>query len=196
MILSIIQRSIPMNTSDLRVQKTQKALVDALLISLSEKPFEDITVKSICDIALVRRATFYTHFADKYELFAFSVSYIYKSFPSYTFLNYPNRTKEMYIHLIKDVVDFLTGHEQLFDSIIDSNLSALMMSIISSEISKDLESTIITDMENTGMGDIHPNLALQFYISGIFGAFTAWAKSNYSTSKEEFIAQLSALILA
>ncbi len=59
--------------TDLRVIKTHKALTDAFWQLLSEKKFEDISVNELCDRAIVRRATFYKHFADKYEFFAFLI---------------------------------------------------------------------------------------------------------------------------
>ena len=54
---------------DLRIQKTYQSLIGAFLQLLKEKPFETITVHEICDMAMVRRATFYKHFGDKYEFF-------------------------------------------------------------------------------------------------------------------------------
>ena len=58
---------------DLRIRKTYKALKDTFLELLSEKKFEDITVNELCERAMVRRATFYKHFADKYDFFAFFI---------------------------------------------------------------------------------------------------------------------------
>lgn len=40
---------------------------------MEEMPFEDIKVKELCDRAMIRKSTFYKHFADKYELLAFIV---------------------------------------------------------------------------------------------------------------------------
>lgn len=52
---------------DLRVQKTERALLGALDTLLRERPFEAITVSDLCDAAMVRRQTFYRHFGDKYQ---------------------------------------------------------------------------------------------------------------------------------
>ena len=57
---------------DLRIQKTYQALHNAFTILLEEKNFEEITVNELCDAAMIRRTTFYKHFADKYEYFQFT----------------------------------------------------------------------------------------------------------------------------
>ena len=56
------------NKTDLRIQRTQKAIVDAFYELLDEKSFGSITVIDICNRALINRGTFYTHFEDKYQL--------------------------------------------------------------------------------------------------------------------------------
>ena len=53
---------------DLRVRRTRKLLWEALMAELSERPFEQITVREICERAMVHRTTFYKHYEDKYAL--------------------------------------------------------------------------------------------------------------------------------
>ena len=53
---------------DRRVQKTRKALHDALISLLLENNYDSITVQQVLDRANVGRSTFYTHFQDKDEL--------------------------------------------------------------------------------------------------------------------------------
>ena len=48
--------------------RTSKAITNALISLLKEKPFEKITVQDILDRTPVTRATFYSHFHDKYEI--------------------------------------------------------------------------------------------------------------------------------
>ncbi|MGH2515597.1 MAG: TetR/AcrR family transcriptional regulator C-terminal domain-containing protein [Ktedonobacterales bacterium] len=54
--------------TDLRVRRTHKLLWDALMAELAERSFEEITVKDICERAMVHRTTFYKHYVDKYAL--------------------------------------------------------------------------------------------------------------------------------
>lgn len=53
---------------DLRIIKTNRALLNAILTLLGRRNFGNITVNEICEEALVSRATFYSHFNDKYDL--------------------------------------------------------------------------------------------------------------------------------
>jgi AcrR family transcriptional regulator len=55
-------------TEDLRVRRTRKLLMQAMLALTSEKGFSALTVQDIADRAMVNRATFYRHYLDKYDL--------------------------------------------------------------------------------------------------------------------------------
>ncbi|MBE2222149.1 MAG: TetR/AcrR family transcriptional regulator [Anaerolineae bacterium] len=58
---------------DLRILRTRKMLVQAFMDLLREKDLQAITVSDIAERAMVNRATFYAHFTDKYDLFAYMV---------------------------------------------------------------------------------------------------------------------------
>lgn len=62
--------------SDLRVRKTYDALMRAFEELLSGKTFDDITVNELCETALIRRPTFYSHFEDKYDFLRFYLNEI------------------------------------------------------------------------------------------------------------------------
>ncbi|MDO4964440.1 MAG: TetR/AcrR family transcriptional regulator, partial [Streptococcus gallolyticus] len=57
-----------MKFTDIRYLRTEKLIFDAFAKLLSEKPYEKITVQDIADEAMINRATFYAHYADKDEL--------------------------------------------------------------------------------------------------------------------------------
>jgi AcrR family transcriptional regulator len=56
-------------TSDRRTRRTRGRLNSAMVELITEKRFDDITVQNVIDRADVGRATFYTHFRDKEDLF-------------------------------------------------------------------------------------------------------------------------------
>ncbi len=49
-------------------ERTHKAICNALVELLKDKPFEKITVQNILEAPPVTRTTFYKHFRDKYEI--------------------------------------------------------------------------------------------------------------------------------
>lgn len=53
---------------DRRIPKTQEALKNAVIELMSEKNFDDITIKDLSDRANVSRGTIYLHYLDKYDL--------------------------------------------------------------------------------------------------------------------------------
>lgn len=54
--------------TDARVRYTRMRIREAFLQCLREKPVSRITVKELCEIAEINRATFYTHYADPFDL--------------------------------------------------------------------------------------------------------------------------------
>jgi len=67
----------PEEQGDLRVRRTHKLLWEALMAELALRPFEEITVKEICERAMVHRTTFYKHYEDKYALLEQGIRQMY-----------------------------------------------------------------------------------------------------------------------
>ena len=67
----------PEEQADLRVRRTHKLLWEALMAELSQRSFEQITVKEICERAMVHRTTFYKHYEDKYALLEQGIRQMY-----------------------------------------------------------------------------------------------------------------------
>lgn len=55
-------------TVDRRIQKTKKALTEALINLILDKGYEEVTVQDIIDKANVGRSTFYIHYESKEQL--------------------------------------------------------------------------------------------------------------------------------
>ena len=56
------------NSTDPRALRTQSLLREALMKTVVDKPFRDLTISDITKSAGVNRATFYLHYEDKYDL--------------------------------------------------------------------------------------------------------------------------------
>ena len=53
---------------DLRIEKTRRSIASAFLELRAQKPLEKITVKELCQKALINKSTFYDHYDDLYAL--------------------------------------------------------------------------------------------------------------------------------
>lgn len=53
---------------DLRVKKTKRAILQALLELVKEDSFSRISIRDLCERAEINRGTFYLHYQDKFDL--------------------------------------------------------------------------------------------------------------------------------
>ncbi|MBP3330201.1 MAG: TetR/AcrR family transcriptional regulator [Clostridia bacterium] len=95
---------------DKRILKTKKNLKNTLLELLDEKSFEQVTVKEICERSATSRITFYTHFADKYELLdSIFQEYIASARNEYAELNKKNNPEnnpiQNYCNLLESILN-------------------------------------------------------------------------------------------
>ncbi|MHC5226705.1 TetR/AcrR family transcriptional regulator [Enterococcus sp. LJL99] len=55
--------------TDLRIQRTNKMILEAFFKLVEEKGYDSVTIQDIADEAMINRATFYAHFKDKQDLY-------------------------------------------------------------------------------------------------------------------------------
>ena len=63
-----LQSDSTAETTDPRILRSRRMLMDALAKLLSQKEFDDISIQEIADEATLNRATFYLHYPDKNAL--------------------------------------------------------------------------------------------------------------------------------
>ncbi|WP_311406812.1 TetR/AcrR family transcriptional regulator, partial [Liquorilactobacillus uvarum] len=84
-------------TTDIRVKKTRRTIIQTFLNLLGKMPFKKITVAKIYTEAEIAKSTFYDHFKDKYDLldqiiqslsedFAFEIKQKFSEFNTETIL--------------------------------------------------------------------------------------------------------------
>ena len=123
---------------DLRIEKTYLALHLAFTSLLEEKLFENITVHELCEKAMIRRATFYKHFADKYEYFSFYLQEISRDFQSKLSFEHDYDLSTYFVHMTNHLFDFIEENDSLVRHIADSNLLHVLFNLLSEQIKNDL----------------------------------------------------------
>lgn len=64
-----MSENILTKSTDLRVRRSRKHLIDAICTLVQDRPLQKISVRDITEEAMVNRSTFYAHFIDKHDLF-------------------------------------------------------------------------------------------------------------------------------
>lgn len=181
---------------DLRIIKTHKALTDAFWQMLSEKKFEDVTVSELCDRAMVRRATFYKHFADKYEFFAFVVRAKQAEFDA----QIRQQTDDMhpqsfYLGIIQHTLDFLNSNKKLVQTVLESDMLPTVMDILSRQIIIDITQKLKEDAQNGVPIPASPQVMAQFFTGALL--YTArWWVTQKKVSEAELMEELTPLMRA
>ena len=177
---------------DLRVQKTYKALCDTFTKLLSEKRFENITVNELCDVAMVRRATFYNHFSDKYDFFAFFIRQIRKQFLSDAdAIDAMSEPYEYDLYLFRQTAAFLREHQHLVNSCMKSALFPVLLQILFDEI----YSSILENLQkNTSISADDAPIQATFVAGGTIQTLYYWLKNKNTITEEQVIAQFGAMM--
>ena len=176
---------------DLRIQKTHTALINAFLQLLQTKRFENITINELCELAMVRRATFYKHFADKYEFFTFFVQWIQREFRNRIVPQEHDRNGvSPYIDIIRFALDFLDENETIVHSVMESNAFPLLLDLISEQIILDVKESLQTDQNNGKELLLSPELMAFSYTGALLNILRWWIGHKDQMSKEEIVAQI------
>ena len=181
------------NGVDPRVRRTRQLLQQALLELMQEKRFASVTVHEIAERATVNRATFYTHFADKYDLLD---SVIREQFQREVVSKLPPgsrwgvNTLQMLIGAVFDFLrKVLNEHKPT-----DIELDPLFERIVREELAEVLSSWL-KQVPISGMGGRVPAGTVASVMSwAMFGAAAQWIHGAKTISAEQMVNQVLIVI--
>lgn len=181
--------------TDLRIQKTYRALTVTFFQMLEEMRFEDIRVSELCERAMIRKSTFYKHFGDKYELLAFIVRQEQERFNAQLSKTRNSEKRvDYYIQLISTVLDSLGANSTLVQSTIQSNSFPLVLSILSDQIMLDIRERIREDVQSGEKLPATPEVMTAFFVGGVMESVRCWLKKGKAIDAPELKAQLMEIL--
>ena len=179
---------------DLRIKKTYRALFDAFTELLEEHRFEDLTVAMLCDRALIRRTTFYKHFRDKNDYFAFYIDELMTGLPQ-------NRTdaadaeplddvQALRHEVFEDAMNMILAHEQLMDNILASSMSGMLTGMICDRIARSIRERVMNVLAEDALAPVSLETTSEFVAGGIIRLFTIWWESGHDLERRPEIADV------
>lgn len=176
---------------DLRIQKTYMALTSTFFKLLEEKRFEDITVNELCDRAMIRRATFYKHFGDKYEFFTFVIREIQAEFDQEIAGSLDTDMPiNFYITIVRRVIIFFTEREKLIQSVLKSECFPSLLRILSEQVEFDILQKLKEDAEKGYKLIADPEVMAHFFTGAILETLQWWLTHKKPISLESVERQI------
>ncbi len=173
--------------TDLRIQKTYLALHTAFTELLEQTHFEDFTVNELCDRAMIRRATFYKHFADKYEYFTHYIKEIVASFhEQITHDNDENDFNAYLTHMCQQMLLFIKQHKKLVVNVKNSTVFPLLLSLLLEQTRYDaMDALKQTDLGKT-LNKNQIEVICAFYAGGISNTLFQCLNQDGSVDEAKF----------
>ena len=182
--------SFPEEKLDPRVKRTRQLLEQAFLEVVAEKGFQSVSVQDITEKAGVNRATFYSHFPDKYALLDYSVRQGFRQEIEKRMLNVCTFSEQNLRALIIAVCEYITiasSHcnppSPQFEQVMETQVKLQIQDLLKKWIEK---------MEL----DVDPRIASTAASWAIYGLAVQWShnKSKDRPSVENFTDEVLPLI--
>ena len=182
---------------DLRITKTKAALTGSFFKMLEDKPLEDITVNELCDIAGVRRATFYKHFNDKNDFLMYLIKDVRERFENDVWSKqsstYP--TKDYYVNYAKALTMYLLEKQIPIKKIIKSSVRSTFIEVFAHQnqinTKNRLEASVAAGMELVSS----PTVVASMLVGGITQCIINWFDTeNKCCSVEDLLNEISKII--
>ena len=179
---------------DLRIKKTYRALFNAFTELLEEHRFEDLTVAMLCDRAMIRRTTFYKHFRDKNDYFAFYVDELMSGLPQKRDdadgAEGVGDVRTLRHEVFDDAMNMILAHEQLMDNILASSMSGMLTGMICDRTARSIRERVMSALDEDALAPVSLETTSEFVAGGIIRLFTKWWESGHDLESRPEIADV------
>ncbi len=179
---------------DLRVKRTYILLKNALFELLSKKSFEEIKVNDICNLAMVHRTTFYSHFSDKYELLDYCIQDVEEEITKkIANANYTN-LREFYTNLIMNLLEYIAEHKKFFRCILRKNANNAITNIFMNACISYITDVLKKEENMDIYHEIPIDVSAQFYAGAVINILVNWLISDSKLTEKELCGYIISLI--
>jgi AcrR family transcriptional regulator len=106
---------------DRRVKYSKMVIKDSFIQLLKEKSIAKITIKEICALADVNRATFYAHYTDTYDLLHQIESDLVNDVKTYLAEYDPNNIADSTVDMLEKILEYIKDNAELVNLLLNTN---------------------------------------------------------------------------
>lgn len=191
-------------STDPRAQRTREMLREALMESVVEKPFRDLTIRDITDHAGVNRATFYLHYEDKYDLLDDCAHVLFQELrseieanPKFDPATIVSDVDEEYGHRMIHVLRHLQAHYEFYRAMFcedgDMIFYNLFLDVAATWIKAQLKD--ILEFHNKEVEDEWIDMMVRFQSAGNFDVLSWWLENEMRIPIEVMARRLEIITL-
>ena len=166
-----------------KIRHSKNKIRNALLTMLQEKSIEKITVSDLTKKARVNRSTFYSHYADKFDLIADLEAYfIYEIDTTLTTTFKNNSIQDAVVLSIQKIIDFALEPDNFnfLKIMLSPNGDPKFANKITQSISNQI--TLVSEVDN------HLSIYIKRFVSrGLIELVITWIGDNDRPDKQTFI---------
>ena len=178
--------------TDLRITKTYAALENAFISLMEEKSFDDISVQELCDLALIRRTTFYKHFSDKYEYLDFFIQNIRNELVQENLPLNGASQEEYYKITSEKIIEWFKKNEVIVRRVLQSNGKSLLKQMVEELIYNDMLSLL----KQAEVGSIiKPEIYASFISGGMIQVVQRWIIGEIDVAEEELACEMKKMMI-
>ena len=181
------------SSDDLRVKRTDKLVLEALLDQTVEKGFAVLSVSDITKYAGINRATFYRHYRDKFDLLDHYAQGVYEllDVPPEAGLQAANNTDANPIfHRLVRILDHIRANARFYRVMLGKNGDPAFTDKIRQYIQKRIRRTLPPGLQNDEMSI---DLYVCYGSSASLGAILWWLEHEMPYTPEEMATVLHQL---
>ncbi len=169
-------------------QFTKKAIVEAFLVLLNEKPLDKITVKEIVDCCEINRNTFYYHFEDIHAL----LTYVIDGEVERVIAKHADvkSLEEGFIEAANFALSNKRAVYHIYNSVSREELERYLNSIAEEVVRRMAEG--LDGAKDVSRLDLE--LIIHFYKCGLSGMVMAWISEGMKADAEQMIRSLGELL--
>ncbi len=168
---------------DLRVQRTNKLILEALLELTAQKGFSALTVSDITKLAGINRATFYRHYQDKFDLLNTYAQTVFEMLEDESQRSNEVSDHQIYAGLIK-IFEHIRANAKFYRVMLGKNGDAAFTDKIRQYIRKRIRRSLPADLQKDKSSI---DLYVAYSSSASVGAVLWWLEHEFPYSSEEMV---------
>lgn len=168
--------------TDLRIKKTYTALENAFIALMEKKSFDEISVQELCDLAVIRRTTFYKHFSDKYEYLDYFIRSIRDELICDSIPAGNDSLPDFYLRTANKIITWFKNNEIIVRRVLQSNGQSLLKQMTEELIYNDVLNLL---KQSNKQEQIEPEIYASFISGGVIQVAHRWITGEIHADEEE-----------